>query len=369
MKDLKTEHRRRRSKNMGIFEKMHKKRFFAFFVMLACLLPLVLPQAVHAASTDLTLTVEQVFAKPEGSQAADTFTYSLTALQSGSPMPGGSSGDTWNFTISGTDTVSIGPITYSTVGNYSYELRQTVLSEQTGYTYDMQVYTIKVQVTTDDGELKTYVVVEKDNGYKASVIEFKNSYQPLASDLMVDPPVKKTVTGTPSADGTFTFKLEAENKSNPMPSDSEDGVKLMTIVGAGEDDFGTWSYSEEGTYHYTVKEVNNGEDGYTYDTTVYTTTDVVTDVDGQLVVTRTVTNDSNETMDSYDFVNIYTSGDKSGGGTTSSGTGTTGSANGVKTGDNSRISFYQVMFLLSGILLVCMIYLKKNNKKGFESAK
>ncbi|MGL6197580.1 MAG: Spy0128 family protein [Lachnospiraceae bacterium] len=353
---------------MGIFEKIRKKRFFMFFMLLACLLPLVLPQAVQAASTDLTLTVDQVFTKPEGSQAADTFTYSLTALQSGSPMPGGSSGDTWDFTISGTDTISIEPITYSTPGSYSYELRQTVLAEQTGYTYDMQVYTINVNVTYVGGELQTNVVVEKDNGYKVSVIEFNNSYQPLASNLMVDPPVKKTVTGTPSADGTFTFKLEAENKSNPMPSDSEDGVKLMTIVGEGEDDFGTWSYSEEGTYHYTVKEVNNGEDGYTYDTTVYTITDIVTDVDGQLVVARTITNDSNETMDSYDFVNIYTSGDKSGGGSTTSGTtGTTGSTNGVKTGDSSRISYYQVMFLISGILLVYVVFLKKSSKKGLEN--
>lgn len=354
---------------MGILNKMHKKRFIVFFMLLACLLPLVLPQAVHAASTDLTLAVDQVFTKPEGSQAADTFTYSLTTLQSGSPMPAGSSGDTWDFTISGTDTVSIEPITYSTVGNYTYELRQTVLAEKTGYTYDMQVYTIKVQVTNVDGGLQINVVVEKEDGYKASVIEFTNAYQPLDSDIMVDPPVKKTVAGSPSADGTFTFKLEAEDKSYPMPSDSEEGVKLMTIVGAGEGDFGTWSYTEEGTYHYTVKEVNNGEDGYTYDTTVYTITDIVTDVDGKLIVARTVTNDSNETMDSYDFVNIYTSGDKSGGSTTSGSTGTTGSTNGVKTGDNSRISFYQAMFLLSGILLICVVYLKKSNKKGFEHAK
>lgn len=97
-----------------------------------------------------------------------------------------------------------------------------------------------------------------------------------------DPPVKKTISGTPSEDGTFTFKLEAENKSNPMPDGSNDGVKLMTIMGAGEEDFGTWSYTEFGSYHYTVSEANNDESGYTYDTTVYTITDIVTDVGGQL---------------------------------------------------------------------------------------
>jgi len=343
-------------------------------MLMVCLFPLVFPQTAQASSTyDVTLAVEQVFTKPEGSQAADTFTYTLTALESGNPMPAGSSGDICTFTITGTDTETLGTITYSTTGTYSYEIKQKVELEQTGYTYDMQVYTLRVYVKNADDGLKAEVVGMKENGYKAAAIEFANAYAPLSSDPsnMVDPPVKKTVTGTPSKDGTFTFKLEAEDASYPMPSDSTDGVKLMTIVGVGEEDFGTWSYTEAGTYHYTVSEVNNGEDGYTYDTTIYTITDIVTDVNGRLEVLRTITNDANESVDSYEFVNQYTSGaggsgttDESGKSGTAGKSGTSGSTNGVKTGDNVNIELYQVMLFIAGaVIILYVVYRIKNRKK------
>lgn len=350
---------------MGILKKIRGKWFVVCCMLLVILIPLVFPRAAQAASTDdVTLTVEQVFTKPEGSQAADSFKYTLTALESGNPMPPGSSGTTFSFTISGNDSVDLGTITYSMTGTYSYEIRQTVETKQAGYTCDMQVYTVRVYVKNTDNGLNADAVVIKENGYKASVIEFANVYAPLSSDpdVMLDPPVKKTVTGNPSEDGTFTFKLEAEEQSSPMPADSTEGVKLMTIVGPGEGDFGTWSYTEAGTYQYTVSEVNKEVDGYTYDTAVYTITDVVKDVNGQLEVERTIINDGKEAVDSYEFVNKYSSGagssDKSGK------SGTSGSTKRVKTGDNARIELYQVMFLIAGaILIVYVIYRIINRRK------
>ncbi|MGL6197423.1 MAG: Spy0128 family protein [Lachnospiraceae bacterium] len=281
-------------------------------------------------------------------------------------MPAGSSGDTCTVIISGSVTVNLGTITYSKAGTYSYEIKQTVEKEQIGYTYDKQVYTVIVYAKDNGDGLKADVVVIKENGYKASVIEFVNVYAPLHSDpaVMVDPPVKKTVSGSPSEDGTFTFKLEAEDPSNPMPSDSTDGVKLLTIVGSGTGDFGTWSYTEAGTYHYTVSEVNNAESGYTYDTTVYTITDSVKDVDGQLEVTRTVTNTDNKQVDSYDFVNQYTSDpDRSGiTGTSSKPSGTSGNTKGVKTGDDANPLLYLVLFLTGVMVLLAYISYKIRKK-------
>jgi len=348
---------------MSIFEKIRERRFLVC-ILLACLFSLVFPQAARAASNDVTLAVEQVFTKPDESAAADTFTYTMTAQQPGSPMPAGSSGDTCTFTISGTDTVNIGPVTYSTNGTYRYEIKQTVVSVQTGCTYDRQVYTVEVYAVNAAGGLQADMVVYNEQGLKVSAITFENSYEPLASDpsIMVDPPVKKTVSGSPSVDGTFIFKLEAENKLNPMPAGSTDGVKRMTIVGPGEKDFGTWSYAKAGTYHYTISEVNNGETSYSYDTTVYTITDRVTDVGGQLTVARTVTNAADKPVDSYDFVNKYTS--VKGAGNPNGGGGIANRIKGPRTGDDAMLELYQAMLFIGGTaLMVCVVYLIINRKK------
>jgi len=349
--------RRRRNEKMSILEKIREKRFLVY-ILLACLFALVFPQAVQAAPNEVTLVVEQVFTKPAASMAADTFTYTLTALQHGSPMPAGSNGNTCTFTISGTDTINIGPVTYGMNGIYSYEIKQTVVSAQIGYTCDRQVYTVEVYVTHTAGGLQADVVVYSEKGLKVSTIAFENIYEPLASDpsIMVDPPVKKTVFGAPSVDGSFTFKLEAENKSNPMPTGSAEGVKLMTIVGPGEEDFGTWSYTKAGIYHYSISEVNNGEVGYSYDATVYTITDYVTDVGGQLEVVRTVTNAADKPVDSYDFINKYTSVKGAG--------GPANRTKGAKTGDEAMTGLSQAMLFISGtVLMAYVVYLIMNRKK------
>lgn len=351
---------------MSIRNKIRGKRPMACCMLLACLLTLAFPRAAHAAPTDdVALTVGQSFTKPADATAADTFTYTLTAQQSGCPMPAGSSGDTCTFTMSGTDTVSLGPATYS------YEIQQTVASAQTGYTYDMQVYTVEIYAVNTAGGLQADAVVYNGDGLKVSAIVFENTYEPLASDpsIMVDPPVKKTVSGSPSVDGTFTFKLEAENKANPMPAGSADGVKLMTIVGPGEEDFGTWSYTKAGTYHYTISEVDNKETGYTYDAAIYTITDNVTDVDGQLTVARTVTNTDNKMVDACDFVNKYTSVKKASGPIGGSGS-FGGMTDGVKTGDGTVLGLYQAMFFISGLALAtCVVCLVRNRKKRGVKAK
>ena len=348
---------------MSILKKIREKRSLACGLLLVCLVTLVFPQVAYGAPADeVTLAVGQVFTKPAGSAAADTFTYTLTAKQSGNPMPAGSSGDICTFTISNTDTIDLGPVTYSTVGTYSYEIRQTVASPQTGYTYDRQVYTVEVYATNTAGGLQADVVVYNENGLKVPAIVFENAYEPLASDpsIMVDPPVKKTVSGSPGVNGTFTFKLEAEDKSDPMPAGSKDGVKLMTIIGPGEEDFGTWSYTKAGTYHYTISEVDNGETGYTYDTTVYTITDCVTDADGQLTVARTVTNAANRPVDSYYFVNKYTSVK----GVSGPGGGSIDkSIRGAKTGDDAMTGFYQTMLFIGGIVLMALAVYRIRNRK------
>ena len=108
--------------------------------------------------------------------------------------------------------------------------------------------------------------------------------------------------------------------------------------------------------------MNNGETGYTYDTTVYTITDNVTDVNGQLTVARTVTNAANKPVDSYDFINKYTSVR----GASGPGGGITKSTSGVKTGDDSMAGLYQAMLFIGGLVLMALAVYRIRNKKTWE---
>lgn len=130
-----------------------------------------------------------------------------------------------------------------------------------------------------------------------------------------DPPVKKIVTGNPSQDGTFTFRLTAEDITEPMPSGSRGGVKEVTIRGAGTYEFGLWKYTEAGIYRYRITEVNTGEKGYIYDSTEYTLTDTVSYREGKLVLDSVITDDEGSEVSSiifnnrYSFIEIIKTGD------------------------------------------------------------
>lgn len=346
---------------MDIVQKPRYKKGITICLLLICLFTLVFSQAAFAApsSASISLTVDQTFIKPSSSSPADTFTYELTPQTAGSPMPAGSVGGRYTLSISGNGSVAIGPIPYTATGLYIYELKGTS-SMGSGYTCDSEVYRVEVYVT---GSTQADVVVYRSDGSKSSDILFQNKYKPLASDrsLMVDPPVKKTVSGTPAKDGTFVFKLEAGDKSNPMPLGSNNGVMTMTIVGSGEKDFGTWSYTEPGVYYYSISEVNVGEGGYTYDTGVYTITDDVKDVSGQLVLTRTVTNGAGKPVSSCGFINKYASPVV--GGTTSGGAG-------PKTGDDSMSGLYWMLFVIGGMICIisaAYLLLWKRRKKQSDA--
>jgi pilin isopeptide linkage protein len=243
------------------------------------------------------------------------FAYLLKPITPGAPMPSGSSTEGYAFTIITTNTVSVGPITFFEPGTYTYKLN-CVTNTIPGYTCDQQVYTIDVCVF---GDMTASVVVYRNDGAKVANIEYGHvfRYEALPSDpkTMIDPPVVKTLTGNPVPIGIFTFQLSAENPSNPMPSGSINGNKTIQIMGSGQAEFGTWAYTAEGIYHYTVNEINSGVRGYTYDTAVYTITDSVKAENGQLIVTRVVTNSSKQQVTSLPFINNYNSG---GGGTTPS---------------------------------------------------
>jgi pilin isopeptide linkage protein len=262
-------------------------------------------------------------------------------------MPAGALAGGYTFSIAGNDSLSIGPIHYGQEGFYEYELSQ-IFGTAPGYTYDEKVYKIEVYVLSD---LSVVMIArDKDNleGEKVKDIVFSNSYGALASDpsLMVDPPVKKTLSGSPATPGVFKFRLTAEYPTQPMPPGSTNGVKEVQIVGSGEEEFGTWSYDQAGVYNYTIHEVNTFEAGYTFDTAIYTITDTVTDVNGQLVLDRVVVSHLNEPVTELAFVNVFSS--------------PTPGPGGPSTGDNLAIWLLVVaLFLLGATAISVSVHLNR----------
>ena len=308
---------------------------------------------VYAAEPgQVTLTVRQVF-KTNGSYPANggTFNYLLIPKSASYPLPAGNESGSYSFTVAGTSEKQIGPITFNKAGVYTYEL-SCITNENTIYDYDRHVYTIEIHVFND---LTAVSIVYYNDSAKASEIYFSHILRAESTypSIMVDPPVKKTVTGNPATKEIFTFKLAAENPSNPMPAGSLNGTKLITIKGSGEKDFGTWVYGKAGVYRYFVTEVNTGLDDYKYDTAVYTITDTVVLAGDHYELTRVITNEAGRQVDSYIFINKYTGKNTANnGGPNNGNNGNGGATDGPKTGDSTDIFMYITILCIAGITAI-----------------
>jgi len=315
---------------------------------------------VYAADYPVTFDVTQTFTTISPG-VNSTFTYRLMPNENelDNPMPSGSSpitGFTFNLTGSVTRPITIN---FTQTGVYRYELYQVIDVEMPGYVYDEDTRFLEVHIlydpsNPDDPYIK--IIVKKKDQTKLTEINFVNSYGfvPTDPNLMPDYSVVKTVTGNPDSPSQFTFKLAAQNASQPMPAGSINGVKTVMITGPGAITFGKWTYTQPGTYRYTVTEVapHPGVTGYTYDTASYTITDTVTDANGQLLLSRVVTNASNNVVTSFSFINNYT---RPGGPTPPVGPGT---------GDGMNPTLYATLFMISGSLAVgAAIYLIFGGKR------
>ena len=343
---------------------IHGGRILAAGALFICLMRLSAPAALAMRPGEAAFTVKQTFANTGAfTPPGETFSYKLTPKAALNPMPAGSGPEGCAFAVTGTSDMQIS-IAFTQAGRYAYELRH-VTAPQPGYRYDQEIYTLEVFVGSD---LAVTAVAHKSDGSKAPDIRYAHAYSanPLPSDpgAMADPPVVKTVSGSPSRSGVFTFRLTAGDPSNPMPQGSANGVKTLRITGAGRGEFGTWSYQREGTYFYTVSEVNTGESGYTYDSAVYTITDSVRDADGRLQVTRVVTNGTNKQVASLSFINTYTQGGRPAAPEGKPGQpGQPGQPGkpGPNTGDETRVALDIALFIAGGMaalgsicyLLVC----------------
>lgn len=136
-----------------------------------------IPAYAASDSVCVNLLVSQKFINHATSEVADTFSYILTPLETGNPMPEQSI-DQYVFAMKGSESISMSEIAFTQTGTYRYELKQRVENKLKGYTYDERVYTVEIYVTNAErgGLTAATVVYVGDNG-KADQISFENSYR------------------------------------------------------------------------------------------------------------------------------------------------------------------------------------------------
>ena len=185
-----------------------------------------------------------------------------------------------------------------------------------GVAYDKSQYKVEIEVVDNgDGTMHTVTTVtrtmDKDgneiaNGgtvvvdhansdaddYDVPTFGFVNDYNPDSVDMGEDTnnalQVTKKVTGAPSAsDYTFTLTAQETDKGHVanikgLDENHQATVTTSGTIAAGETQtlsFGTLTFTEPGTYTFTVQENELGDDaGWTFDTAARTITVEVTDV-------------------------------------------------------------------------------------------
>lgn len=169
-------------------------------------------------------------------------------------------------------TVSFDGITFTKPGTYNYVLSE-VNDGKPGVDYDATKYNVTATAEDQgDGTLKvTWEMPQAAN----DAVTFTNVYDPAAATVTLG--AGKAYGGADLKDGQFTFQLAGADESTPMPEGAKDGVSTATNDENGSIVFGTIAYDKPGTYKYTVSEVNDEQDGVTYDDTTYEVTVTVTD--------------------------------------------------------------------------------------------
>ena len=208
--------------------------------------------------------------------------------------------------IRGEGTVDFAEQTYDVPGTYTYKIVEKA-GETAGYSYDGSIYTVTVEVTDIGGKLTNTVTYVKDDAAAGAAAptaaEFINTYDAGKTNAVLT--ATKTIKGTPAKDSKFTFELYKDSVAE------ENLLDTKSITGTGSVNFKEQNYKAVGTYTYKIVEKAGKEAGYTYDTSVYTATVVVTDKGGELARKITYAKDGAEESKapaSAVFENTYDAG-------------------------------------------------------------
>ena len=197
----------------------------------------VFTNTYKAASTSATIKAKKVLNGKE--LAADAYTFELKEKDAVvAEAKNAASGEV------------VFNVNYTEAGEHTYTITEKSGTEA-GVTYSTESYTVKVNVV-DNGQGQLVATVENPNAERV----FTNTYKepaPTATSATLE--FTKELTGRTLVDGEFQFELY------------KDGQKIDTKTNqGGKVTFNTINYDAEGVHTYTVKEVNAGATGITYDT-------------------------------------------------------------------------------------------------------
>lgn len=162
--------------------------------------------------------------------------------------------------------------------------------------------------------------------------------------------VESVVSGdAPSAAETFTYVLEAEEETSPLPA-----LTTISLEGSATASFGEIVFTQPGVYIYTIYQIEGNDSDYGYDTTAYQLiVYVVTDDDGVLsYMVLAYEQGSDIKVDQLLFENTYTDPLK----------------NLSQTGDTTL--FYYPLMCLTGsfLLMVIMSVMRKRRAQPVAGA-
>ena len=151
-------------------------------------------------------------------------------------------------------------ITYTQPDSHVYTVRE-VKGSETGVTYDDHSYLVYTQITDNgDGTLGvTHQAVSSEENdelvpAEGNAVTFNNIYKAEPATVTIE--AVKKLTGKELKDGEFTFQLKDANGKVIAEAKNDASGKIK---------FENLKFEDEGTYEYTVSEVNDKQTGITYD--------------------------------------------------------------------------------------------------------
>lgn len=236
--------------------------------ILLVLLSGILPGTALAAETETVSIPVRILATgavPEGGAEAAV---ELEARRPGAPMPEGSDAGVFRMRLK-SGSAGYLRIPCGTLGVFDYTIRQ-IPGTDSGCTYDGREYRLRLYVTArEDGGICVNALLYGQEGEKETGVSFRNHW---AEPAYVTVSARKTMDGSTPKDGTFTFRLLAED-GEVVDEVKNDGRHVV---------FPSLRFDREGTWRFFLKEVARPDDDILYDRSLYTITVVVTkDVDYQ----------------------------------------------------------------------------------------
>lgn len=157
---------------------------------------------------------------------------------------------------------SFDDILFGKAGTYHYTVSEQIPDEKNGVTYDESKFSVAITVDSDaNGQLVAKdPVITKDGA--VAPLEFTNTYEHEDGKAILH--VKKALHGRDMKSDEFSFTLK-DAQGNVIETITAPAATMKNQVAEANLSFKELTFTEEGTYHYTIQEVVGNKGGITYD--------------------------------------------------------------------------------------------------------